>query len=65
MAGIAEKFSGWPILRKLFAVMLVISLLPVALVLSVSLKLTFNTMQEQLVYDSSMNVEWLQDRLEM
>ena len=65
MASIAEKFSGWPILRKLFAVMLVISLLPVALVLSVSLKLTFNTMQEQLVYDSSMNVEWLQDRLEM
>ena len=33
--------------------------------LCVALMLTYRTMEEQLVYDSKMSVEWLQERLEM
>ncbi len=65
MVKILKKFTGWPIYRKLFSVMLLVSFVPVGIVLAVSLKLTFNTMEEQLVYDSRMSVEWLQERLEM
>ena len=35
------------------------------IVLCVALMLTYRTMEEQLVYDSKMSVEWLQERLEM
>uniref|UniRef100_UPI00331F7C49 sensor histidine kinase n=2 Tax=Oscillospiraceae TaxID=216572 RepID=UPI00331F7C49 len=46
-------------------VMALISLVPVLIVLCVALMLTYRTMEEQLVYDSKMSVEWLQERLEM
>ena len=65
MANAPHKFTSWPIFRKLFVVMLLISLLAVAMILLVSLMLTFNAMQQQLVYNSSMSAEWLQERLEM
>lgn len=65
MRNVFQKFTNWPVFRKLFVIMLLISLVPIALVLSVSLLLTFNTMEQQLVYDSSMSAEWLQERLEM
>ena len=65
MANAPHKFISWPIFRKLFVVMLLISLLAVAMILLVSLMLTFNAMQQQLVYNSSMSAEWLQERLEM
>ena len=58
-------FTVWPLHRKLFLVMALVSLVPVLIVLCVSLMLTYRTMEEQLVYDSQMSVEWLQDRLEM
>ena len=45
--------------------MALISLVPVLIVLCVALMLTYRTMEEQLVYDSKMSVEWLQERLEM
>lgn len=58
-------FTAWPLYRKLFLVMALISLVPVLIVLCVALMLTYRTMEEQLVYDSKMSVEWLQERLEM
>ena len=57
--------TAWPLYRKLFLVMALISLVPVLIVLCVALMLTYRTMEEQLVYDSKMSVEWLQERLEM
>lgn len=58
-------FTAWPLYRKLFLVMTLVSLVPVLIVLCVSLMLTYRAMEEQLVYDSQMSAEWLQERLEM
>ena len=58
-------FAAWPLYRKLFLVMALVSLVPVLIVLCVSLMLSYRAMEQQLVYDSQMSAEWLQERLEM
>ena len=51
--------------RKLFAMMALVSLAPVLLVTVVALSSTYSTMRNQLIYNSRMSVEWLQNRLEL
>lgn len=58
-------FAAWPLYRKLFLVMALVSLVPVLIVLCVSIMLSYRAMEQQLVYDSQMSAEWLQERLEM
>ena len=57
------RFSNVPIRRKILLSMLVFSILPILLVVTVALRITYKTMRDQLIYDRRMSSGWLQDRL--
>lgn len=60
-----KKIADWPIQKKLFAGMLLFSVLIVFIVTATAIKNTYDTMKEQLIYNRRMSVGWLRDRLEL
>jgi len=49
--------------RKILLSMLAFTLIPIILVSTVALSITYKTMRDQLIYDRRMSSNWLQDRL--
>lgn len=65
MKRLTSIFNRLSLRRKLFAVMALISVVPVVIVTAAALSITYVTMRDQLIYDRRMSVEWLQSRLEL
>ena len=56
-------FHNISIRKKILVSVLAFTLLPVILITSVALSITYNTMRDQLIYDRRMNIGWLQSLL--
>lgn len=57
------SLKNMPIRKKILLSMLAFTLIPIILVSTVALSITYKTMRDQLIYDRRMSSNWLQDRL--
>lgn len=60
-----HRYRNWPIRRKLLVSMIAFTVIPVIIITSVALMITYNTMRDQLIYNYRMSSGWLQNRLEL
>ena len=59
------RFRNISIRKKILLSMLAFTLLPILLVATVAITITYRTMRDQLIYDHRMSSGWLQDRLSL
>lgn len=60
-----NPFQNISIRKKILYSMLIFTLIPIVLVSSAAMAITYRTMKDQLIYDHRMSIGWLQDRLSL